>query len=75
MIISEDRGRVSEMINSMALDVRNLLRQAIEIAWCSRGSIQYDCALRMTPLERDLVIEFINKKAEEARKNKVPFFM
>lgn len=74
MIISGDGDRTGEMINSMAIDVRNLLKAAIEIAYYSRGSIQYDKVLEMTPLERDLVVEFINKRLEAASKSPFPVY-
>jgi hypothetical protein len=74
VIISGDRGRVSEVINSMAKDVRSLLNQAIEISYFSRGAIQYETVLQMTPLERDLAIQFINKRLEIAAKSPFPIY-
>jgi hypothetical protein len=74
VIISGDRGRVAEMINMMAVEVRNLLKAAIEIAYFSRGSIQYETVLNMTPLERDLATEFINKRLEQAAKSPFPVY-
>jgi hypothetical protein len=74
MIISGESSRIAEMINQMAVEVRNLLRAAIEIAYFSRGSIQYETVLGMTPLERDLAVEFINKRLELAAKMPFPVF-
>lgn len=62
------------MINSMAMDVRNLLKQAVEIAWFSRGSIQYETALSMSPLERDIAVEFVNNRLEAQKKNPNPIY-
>lgn len=62
------------MINMMAVEVRNLLKAAIEIAYFSRGSIQYETVLSMTPLERDLATEFINKRLEQASKSPFPVY-
>lgn len=62
------------MIDSMAYDVRNLLKQAIEIAWYSRGSIQYEAALHMSPIERDLAIELVNKRIEGQKKSMSPIY-
>lgn len=62
------------MINALGSDVRNLLKQAIEIAWFSRGSIQYETALGMSPLERDLVFEFVNNRIESQKKNPYPVY-
>lgn len=74
MIISGESSRIAEMINTMGLDVRNLLKAAVEIAYFSRGAIQYDAVLRMTPLERDIAVEFINKRLEQAGKMPFPVF-
>ncbi len=74
MIMGGDSSRISSMINSLGLDVRNLLTQAVEIAWFSRGSIQYDAALLMTPLERDITIQFVNKNIENQKKKSNPIY-
>ncbi len=74
MIMSGDTSRIAEMINSMAVDVRNLLKQAVEVAWYSRGSIQYGTALGMSPLERDIAIEFVNNRLEAQKKNPNPVY-
>jgi hypothetical protein len=74
MIMSGDSSRIAEMINSMAMDVRNLLKQAVEIAWYSRGSIQYETALGMTPLERDITVEFVNNRLEAQKKSPNPVY-
>jgi hypothetical protein len=62
------------MINGMGMDVRNLLKAAYEIAYFSRGGVQYDQVLKMTPLERDLAVDFINKRLEAAAKMPFPIF-
>ena len=62
------------MINSLAIDVRNLLKQAVEVAWYSRGSIQYETALSMSPLERDIAISFVNDRLESQKKSPHPIY-
>lgn len=74
MIISGEPSRIAEMINTMGIDVRNLLKSAVEIAYFSRGAIQYEAVLRMTPLERDITVQFINKRLEQAGKMPFPVF-
>lgn len=74
MIISGDMGRISEMINSLALDVRNLLQSCLEIAYFSRGAWQYETVLNMSPLERDIATAFINKRLEIANKSTTPIY-
>lgn len=74
MIILGDAGKTASMINSLARDVRNLLNSAVEISYFSRGAIQYDAVLLLTPLERDLYVEFINKRLEAAAKSPFPVY-
>lgn len=62
------------MIDSLAHDTRTLLKQAVEIAWYSRGSIQYETALAMSPLERDIAIEFVNNRLEMQKKSMNPVY-
>ena len=74
MIMSGDASRQAEMINSLALDTRNLLKAAFEISYFSRGAWAYESVLQMSPLERDLAIEFINKRLEVAAKSHAPVY-
>ncbi len=74
MITSGQSEKISEVINQMGMEVRQLLMSAVEIAYFSRGSIQYDTVLRMTPLERDIAVEFINKRLEAASKSSFPVY-
>lgn len=62
------------MINSLAIDTRNLLKAAIEISWFSRGAWPYDLVLKMSPIERELAVEFINKRLEAAGKSTFPVY-
>lgn len=62
------------MINSMAIDVRNLLKSAIEISYFSRAAITYEEVKQISALERDLWVEFINKRLEQASKSPFPVY-
>jgi hypothetical protein len=74
MIIGGDGSRIAEMINSMGMDTRNLLKSAFEISYFSRGAWSYDSVLLMSPLERDLAVELINKRLEAAAKSPHPIY-
>lgn len=62
------------MINALALDTRNLLKAAFEISYFGRGAWPYDMVLQMSPLERDLAVELINKRLEAAAKSQHPVY-
>lgn len=74
MIMTGDGSRIADMINSLAMDTRSLLKAAIEISYFSRGAWDYELVLQMSPLERDLAIEFINKRLEAAGKSSFPVY-
>lgn len=74
MIMTGDGSRIAEMINSLALDTRTLLKAAFEISYFSRGAWQYESVLQMSPLERDLAVEFINKRLDVAAKSQSPVY-
>lgn len=72
MISLGDNKGIAELIDSMAKDVRALIDHAIEVAWYSRGSIQYETALRMSPLERDRALDFVSRRISAQQKAKIP---
>lgn len=72
--MSGDSVRISEMINALALDTRNLLKACLEISYYSRGAWQYPTVMQMSPLERDLAVELINKRLEAASKAIYPIY-
>lgn len=74
MIMSGETSRISELINSMAFDVRSLLKSAIEISYFSRAATTYEKVLQMSALERDLWVDFINKRLEQAAKSPFPVY-
>jgi hypothetical protein len=74
MIVSGDMSRIAAAIKTMSIEVRNLLNSAIEISYFSRGAISYETVLQMSPLERELATDFINKRLEQASKSAFPVF-
>jgi hypothetical protein len=58
----------------LELEVKNILTSALEISYFSRGAYSYETVLNMTAVERDLAINFINKRLEAAAKMPHPVF-
>lgn len=73
MILSGDRAKIVQLIDQLALEVKGLIKTSIDIATYTRGGVSYEAALNMSPFERDLTIESINKRLEAASKS--PFGM
>lgn len=67
-------GRIADMINALAIDTRNLLKAVLEISYFSRGGWPYETVINMSPIERELAVEFINKRLEAASKSPYPVY-
>lgn len=74
MIVTGDHQKIDEVITSLAMDVRNLLKGAIEISYFSRGAWSYDSVVNKPPLIRDIMVEFINTRLEAASKSPYPVY-
>jgi hypothetical protein len=50
------------------------VKSSLELVYYFRGALQYQDALLMSPAERDLALEFVNERLEQARKMPYPVF-
>ena len=62
------------MFNQLTNTVQHLLQTAFEIAYFSRGCIQYEDVLWRTPIEKDIMLEFIKKRLEVESKKPYPVY-
>jgi hypothetical protein len=74
MILTGDHTRIVGMIDKLNLEVKGLITAAQEISYWSRGAWPYESVLNMSALERDMAVEFINKRLEAASKMPFPVF-
>jgi hypothetical protein len=74
MILTGDHTRIVSMIDRLNLEAKNLIESAQQISYYSRGAWQYETVLNMSALERDMAVEFINKRLEAAAKMPFPVF-
>jgi hypothetical protein len=58
----------------MQLEVKTLIKASIEISYYSRGSWSYESVMDRSALERDMMVEFINKRLEAAAKSSHPVY-
>ena len=58
-----------DMLNRSA---RTLIKSVIELVYFMRGSIQYDDMMWRTPLERELIAEFLKDRFEKEAKRDFP---
>ena len=66
--------RVQGFIAQLGKEIRNIISNALELSYFSRGAWQYEAVLAMTAGEREIAAEFINKRLEQAAKMSHPVF-
>ena len=74
MILTGDHTRIVGMIDRLHAEAKSLIQSAQEISYFSRGAWSYETVLRMSAVERDMAVEFINKRLEAASKMTFPVF-
>lgn len=65
---------VRNLIHRLGKETQSLVRLAIEIAYFSRGSLSYAQVMDMSAGEREIALEFINERLEQAKKMPFPVF-
>ena len=62
------------MFGRLRAEAKRLVREAVELAWFMRGSLQYHNIMDMTPLERDVVKDFIKDHMENVKDHSFPVY-
>ena len=65
---------VQRLIRRLGDEIRALVQSAMEISYFSRGAWSYETVLGMSQGEREMAVEFINKRLEIASKSSYPVF-
>jgi hypothetical protein len=69
---------ISEVMNSFTSSNEQLINLLIQIQYYMRGAMTRDDVWALTPSERDLYLDFINKRFKDAGemiKKQVPVFL
>lgn len=62
------------MFRALQNEVKGLTMSVIELVYFMRGSVSYNEMMEMTPGERDLVKEFIDKRLENESDKMFPVY-
>jgi len=65
---------MNRVIMRLGAEIKGIVRSAIEISYFSRGAWSYQQVLAMSQSERELIVEFINKRLEIAAKSPFPVY-
>ncbi len=69
-----DMAAMSRVIIRLGAEIKAIVNSAIEISYFSRGAWSYHEVLSMSQGERELAVEFINKRLEIAGKSPFPVY-
>lgn len=78
MIEVNDMNLTTALINSFTQQNENLIKLLMFILYRFRGALQREDVWMMSPIERDLAVEFINERVKEAgdlMKKQIPVFL
>ena len=67
-------SELSKLINDLYSQGRDLIRGVLELSYFSRGAWTYTECMYMSAAEREIALEFINKRLEQAAKMPFPVF-
>jgi hypothetical protein len=73
LILSGDSDRIKKLIDQLAFETKMILKNAYELAYWSKGAADYSSILHMSPVEREMVAEFIEERMKAMKGN--PFMM
>lgn len=65
---------IREMFVRLRNESRDLLKSVISLVYYMRGSIQYDDMMLMTPVERELVNDFLKDRFEAEKDRQYPVY-
>ena len=65
---------IRQMFKTLNGSVKEIIKSVVQLVYFMRGSIQYDDMMWRTPLERDLISEFIKDRLEGEAKKQFPVY-
>jgi len=74
MIRYGNTEQIQQLMTTLGNDIRNIIRNALELSYFSRGAWSYEAVLNMSAGERDIAVDFINKRLEIAGKSMHPVY-
>ena len=74
MIKAGDMLAVSNHIQKMGKEIRDIIKSAFELSYFSRGAWSYHDVLLMSQAEREIALELINTRLEIAGKQMFPVY-
>ena len=67
-------SETESIFDDMDKAVKSIHREIARIVWFMRGSVSFSECLKMSPTERNALVEQIQENIETSKKTKVPIF-
>lgn len=74
MIQTGNLQAIQKLIMRFGVEIKKIIRDALELSYYSRGAWQYRDILMMSQGERDLALDFINERLKIASKQAFPVY-
>lgn len=74
MIRAGDMDAVQKLINRLGIEIKGIVKSALEISYYSRGAWSYNQVLQMSQAEREMAVDFINERLTIAGKSMYPVY-
>jgi len=58
----------------MDKEIKNIRQEALQMSWYMRGGINYEQALQLSAMEREIISNIIKENMETTKKSGLPFF-
>lgn len=62
------------MFQRFSAEAKSLLNSIVELCWFMRGSVTYEEMMLRTPVERQIISEFIEKRLDSQKKSMYPVY-
>jgi len=69
-----DSDAIAKMIDAMDKEIKNIRQEALQMSWYMRGGINYEQALQLSAMEREIISNIIKENMETTKKSGLPFF-
>lgn len=67
-------ARIRDMFQRFQKEVKEIINGAINIAYFMRGGMQYHDVYELTPVERDMISDFLRERIEKELKSPHPVY-
>jgi DNA polymerase III delta subunit len=69
-----DSDGISQMVDRMDKETRNIRQEILKLCWYMRGGLTYDEGMQLGFQEREIISDIVKDNLETTKKSGLPFF-